>query len=56
MGLMELLTVIFIVCKIFEIGVIANWNWFQVLLPEIIAVVVYVLMLVVWGRILLGKK
>ena len=38
MGFTELLTIIFILAKIF--GVI-DWNWFLVLLPELIAIVVY---------------
>lgn len=42
MGLCEILTIIFVVCKLF--GVI-NWSWWLVFLPEIIAVVLYI---VIW--------
>lgn len=40
MGVVEVLTIVFVVLKL--VGVI-NWSWWLVLLPEIIAVVVYVL-------------
>lgn len=40
MGFCEILTIIFVVCKLF--GVI-TWSWWLVLLPEIIAVVFYIL-------------
>ena len=40
MGFTEVLTLIFVVCKL--IGVI-NWSWWLVLLPEIIAVAVYII-------------
>ena len=40
MGFCEVLTIIFVVCKL--LGVI-TWSWWLVLLPEIIAVVFYVL-------------
>ncbi|MED4883089.1 hypothetical protein [Bacillus smithii] len=40
MGLAEVLTIIFVVLKL--TGVI-SWNWFLVLLPEIIAIGIYVL-------------
>lgn len=39
MGLLEVLTIIFVVLKL--TGVI-NWNWFLVLLPELIAIGLYV--------------
>lgn len=47
MGFTEVLTIIFIVLKLF--GVI-DWNWFLVLLPEIIAFAFYILIIVmvVW--------
>lgn len=35
MGILEVLTIIFVVCKL--VGVI-DWSWWLVLLPEIIAV------------------
>ncbi len=43
MGFTEILTVIFIVLKL--VGV-TNWNWLLVLLPEIIALVLYVIGLI----------
>lgn len=43
MGFTELLTIVFVVLKL--IGVI-SWSWFFVLLPEIIAFVVYALLIV----------
>ena len=44
MGFTELLTIIFILAKIF--GVI-DWNWFLVLLPELIAIVVYLIFILI---------
>lgn len=40
MGFTELLTIIFIVLK--AVGVV-DWSWWLVFMPEILAVVVYVL-------------
>ena len=40
MGFTEVLTIIFILLKVF--GVI-SWSWWVVFLPEIIAIVLYVL-------------
>lgn len=40
MGFTEVLTIIFIVLKL--LGVI-DWNWFLVLLPEIIAAIFYMI-------------
>lgn len=45
MGITELLTVAFVVLKL--LGKI-EWSWWQVLLPEIIAVVIY-LAIFLWG-------
>jgi hypothetical protein len=39
MGFTEILTIVFIVLKL--LGVI-EWSWFLVLLPEIIAFVIYI--------------
>ena len=47
MGFTEVLTIIFIVLKL--LGVI-DWNWFLVLLPEIIACLVYILALMMIGK------
>ncbi len=41
MGICELLTLLFIALKL--LGII-DWNWFFVLLPEIIAFVLYVVL------------
>lgn len=46
MGFTEVLTIIFIVLKL--LGVI-DWNWFLVLLPEIIAFAFYILVIVMVG-------
>ncbi|PGO60591.1 hypothetical protein [Priestia megaterium] len=46
MGILEILTILFIALKLF--GVIA-WSWWLVLLPEIIAVVFYILIPIVFG-------
>lgn len=40
MGVCEVLTIIFVLCKLF--GVI-TWSWWLVFLPEIIAVATYIL-------------
>lgn len=47
MGFTEVLTIIFIVLKL--LGVI-DWNWFFVLLPEIIAFSVYILAIVITAK------
>ena len=47
MGITELLTVAFVVLKL--LGKI-EWPWWQVLLPEIIAVAIY-LAIFLWGLI-----
>ncbi len=39
MGICEVLTIIFVMCKLF--GII-TWSWWLVLLPEIVAVFLYV--------------
>jgi hypothetical protein len=44
MGFAELLTIIFVACKL--MGII-SWNWFLVLLPEIIAVTLYIVWLII---------
>lgn len=45
MGFVEVLTIVFIVLKL--CGVI-GWAWWQVLLPEIIAVAFYILVLLAY--------
>ena len=47
MGITELLTVAFVVLKL--LGKI-EWSWWQVLLPEIIAVAIYIIIFL-WGLI-----
>lgn len=44
MGFTEVLTIIFILLKVF--GVI-SWSWWVVFLPEIIAIVLYVLLVII---------
>lgn len=55
MGFTEILTFIFVVCKLF--GVI-NWNWVLVLLPEIIAVAFYFMAFIlnIVGFVKISKK
>ena len=50
MGFTETLTIIFILLKVF--GVI-NWNWFLVLLPEILMLMLYAIM---FCMIILSRK
>lgn len=40
MGLCEVLTIIFVLCKLF--GVV-TWSWWLVFLPELIAVALYII-------------
>lgn len=44
MGFTEVLTIIFILLKVF--GVI-SWSWWVVFLPEIIAVALYVVLVII---------
>jgi hypothetical protein len=46
MGFTEILTIVFIVLKL--VGVI-SWGWFYVLLPEIIAIALYVIGFIVYA-------
>ena len=48
-----LLGVIFVLCKIFEVGVIATWSWWLVLLPFYIGLAI-VLVFLAGGAILFG--
>ncbi len=50
MGFTEGLTILFIALKL--IGII-NWSWFFVLLPEIIAVSIYILTIIIWLIVLI---
>ena len=43
MGFTEVLTIIFIVLKLLNI---IDWNWFLVLLPEIIALTIYIIVVI----------
>lgn len=51
MGILEILTIVFIVLKL--VGII-DWSWWLVLLPEIIAVSLYLIWFVVAG-VFIGK-
>ena len=44
MGFTEALTIIFIVLKLLNI---IDWNWFLVLLPEIIALTIYLIIVII---------
>lgn len=46
MGLLEVLTIVFVVLKL--IGAI-DWSWWLVLLPELIAIGVYAVFAIVMG-------
>lgn len=49
MGICEILTIIFVICKL--VGVI-TWSWWLVLLPEIIAAVFYIIYLIFYFGII----
>jgi len=55
MGICEILTIIFVVAKL--LGVI-DWEWLYVFLPEIIAFVLYIALLLVhfFGRCRINKN
>lgn len=44
MGFTEVLTIIFIVLRLLNI---IDWNWFLVLLPEIIALTIYLIVVII---------
>lgn len=44
MGFTEILTIIFIVLKLLNI---IDWNWFLVLLPEIIALTIHLIVVII---------
>lgn len=44
MGFTEILTIVFVLLKVFGI---VSWSWWVVFLPEIIAIVLYVFLLIV---------
>lgn len=44
MGFTEVLTIIFIVLKLLNI---IDWNWLLVLLPEIIALAIYIIVVII---------
>lgn len=46
MGFFEILTIIFVLLKIFDL---VQWSWWIVLLPEIIAFVIYIVMVIVYA-------
>lgn len=45
MGICEILTIVFIVLKLCHI---INWAWILVLLPEIIAFIFYIAIIIIW--------
>ncbi len=44
-GAISLLGIIFTLCKIFEIGEVANWSWWVVLLPFYVPLIIAMLVL-----------
>ena len=51
MGILELITVVFIVLKLFSV---IDWSWWLVLLPEIVAIVLYVGWTILVGGVVLN--
>lgn len=45
MGFTEVLTIIFVVLKLIDV---ISWSWWLVLLPEIIALVIYIPIIVIY--------
>jgi len=45
MGVFEVLTIVFVILKLTSV---IDWSWWLVLLPEIIAVGIYVIVLIFW--------
>lgn len=54
MGIVEIITVCLVLAKIFAVEPIAHWSWFAVLTPQMIALVVY--MLIVFFTIWVSKR
>ncbi|EUJ25246.1 hypothetical protein MFLO_15573 [Listeria floridensis FSL S10-1187] len=48
MGILELLTIILVICKL--AGVI-SWSWWLVFLPEIIALLSYIVFVFIYKRV-----
>lgn len=46
MNYFHILTLIFVVCKVAEVGAIAHWSWWLVLAPSIISIGITVFLLV----------
>ena len=51
----ELLTVVFVVLKVLEVGVVANWSWWLVFSPFLVALALYSTIIVVYLFIELSK-
>lgn len=47
MGFAEILTIIFVLLKVFKI---VSWSWWIVFLPEIIAIVLYISLVIIQIR------
>lgn len=45
MNYLHILTLIFVVCKIAEVGVIAHWSWWLVLAPSLVSMSITLLIL-----------
>lgn len=40
MGLLGVVTLIFVIAKVFGIGIVANWSWWLIFAPALIGVVI----------------
>lgn len=51
MGFTEILTIIFVLLKVFEV---VSWPWWVVFIPEMIAIVIYIAMFI--GSMVTARK
>ena len=47
MGITEILTITFVLAKIFNLGGIGEWSWWQVFIPEYIAIGFWVVLWII---------
>lgn len=47
MGILEVLTLIFVVLKLTGITAVATWSWWLVLLPEIVSFLLYAIFFII---------
>ena len=50
MGILTILTLIFLTLKLAAIGVVATWSWFWVLSPMITEIVLSVIIIFLWKQ------